>query len=167
MGEPEGERRSPREIMRVTDHHHTVWSDPKSQRLRLRELPGEPAALPDALERFVIHRAVAASRGLALPPGAEEDADLRRVEALLHAAVLRDPRNLTEARSVSDHLYCTCHDFALIATSALREQGIAARLRVGFASYFPTGMWEDHWVCEYQSGGRWAILDAQLGTAMR
>ena len=59
----------------MNDQHHTVWSDPKSQRQRLREIPPEPAALPDALSAFIIHRAVAASHGLAVPPHAQPGGD--------------------------------------------------------------------------------------------
>jgi hypothetical protein len=73
-------------------------------------------------------------------------------------------------RDIGDYLYVTCRDFALLAVSALRERGIPARLRVGYASYFNPRYWEDHWVCEYRLGeanSSWAILDAQLGPLAR
>jgi hypothetical protein len=44
---------------------------------------------------------------------------------------------------------------------------VPARLRVGYASYFIPDRWEDHWICEYRRDGRWAALDAQLGTRAR
>jgi hypothetical protein len=49
------------------DSRHTPWSDPGDLQARLRELPSEPAAIPDALENFVIHHAIARHMGLGRP----------------------------------------------------------------------------------------------------
>jgi hypothetical protein len=149
------------------DYQHTPWSDPGPHRTLLSELPAAPAALADALEEFVIHHAIARSLGLGVPVEAEPDRNLRQASRLLGEAMQRDARPLTEHRALANYLYGTCHDFALLAASALRERGISARLRVGFASYFLAGRWEDHWVCEYRCNGHWAILDAQLGSRTR
>jgi len=151
----------------VLDSQHTPWSDPQAHGLRLRELPADAGALPEALENFVIHHAIARSLGFGVPPAAEPDRDLRFVSRLLVEVVSRDPRPLTEHRVLANYLYGTCHDFALLAASALREHGIPARLRVGAASYFRAGRWEDHWVCEYRVGEDWMVLDAQLGPRAR
>ncbi len=131
------------------------------------ELPADAAALPDILEGFVIHHAIARALGYGVPHAAEKDRNLRLVSRLLGEALQRDPRSLAKHRALPDYLYCTCHDFALLAASALRERGIPARLRVGYASYFVAGRWEDHWVCEYRTGAKWAVLDAQLGSRAR
>lgn len=149
------------------DAQHTWWSDPQDHRARLAALPGGPQALADAIEEFVIHHAIASQLGVGVPAHAEGDRSLRRAALLWGAIVRRDPRPLTEHRALPDYLYVTCRDFALLAVSALRERGVPARLRVGFASYFRPGSWEDHWVCEHQIGGSWTILDAQLGPRAR
>jgi len=151
----------------AVDHQHTPWSDPGPHRTRLSELPASPAALADALEEFVIHHAIARSLGFGVPAEAEPDRNLRQASRLLGEAIQRDARPLTEHRALTAYLYGTCHDFALLAASALRERGIPARLRVGFASYFRADRWEDHWVCEHRCSGYWAILDAQLGSRAR
>lgn len=153
--------------MVAPDSRHTPWSDPQAHGARLHELPADATALPDALEEFVIHHAVARALGYGVPAAAERDLDLRFVSLLLAAAVQRDPRPLTEHRALADYLYGTCHDFALLAASVLREHGIPARLRVGYASYFRAGRWEDHWVCEHRARAEWAVLDAQLGSRAR
>jgi len=46
----------------------------------------------------------------------------------------------------------------------LRAQGTPARARCGFGGYFGTGMFEDHWVCEYwdESARGWLLADAQI-----
>jgi hypothetical protein len=149
------------------DSLHTFWSDPGRWRDRLSELPRDPNAIPDALENFVIHHAVARQIGVGVPDRAELDRNLRTVARIIETMVERDARPLTEHRDISNYLYGTCHDFALLSASTLRENGIAARLRVGYASYFNRGKWEDHWVCEYRIDDRWALLDGQLGPIAR
>jgi len=58
----------------------------------------------------------------------------------------------------------TCRDFALMTCSALRERDVPARVRCGFATYFPSNPFEDHWVCEHwrEDEKRWVLTDAQL-----
>jgi hypothetical protein len=55
----------------------------------------------------------------------------------------------------------------LVATGRLREAGVPARLRVGYAGYFIPGKWEVHCICEYQRAGLWIQLDGQLGPIAR
>jgi hypothetical protein len=61
----------------------------------------------------------------------------------------------------------TCRDFALMTCSALRERGVPARVRCGFATYFPANPFEDHWVCEHWREDRWVLTDAQLDPLQR
>jgi hypothetical protein len=61
----------------------------------------------------------------------------------------------------------TCRDFALMTCSALRERGVPARVRCGFAMYFPSNPFEDHWVCEHWREDRWILTDAQLDPLQR
>ncbi|WP_424630539.1 transglutaminase domain-containing protein [Bradyrhizobium sp. SYSU BS000235] len=149
------------------DSQQTEWSDPAAHHARLGELPSEPAAIADALEEFVIHHAVARQIGFPVPAYAEDDRSLRRSALLLDTLLQRDARPLSIHRDLPDYLYVTCRDFALLAITALRAQGIPARLRAGFASYFAKGHWEDHYICEYRRDGQWAVLDAQLGRRAR
>ncbi len=46
----------------------------------------------------------------------------------------------------------------------LRHQGIAARVRCGFATSLNPGFYEDHYVCEYycEKEKRWILVDSQL-----
>lgn len=55
-----------------------------------------------------------------------------------------------------------CRDFALLTVAALREHKVAARTRVGFASYLNRGFGTDHVVVEYWDGERWVWVDTQL-----
>ena len=151
----------------MPDRRHTYWSNPGAYRDRLGELPAEAAAIADGLEQFLIQHSIARQIGVAVPVHAEGDRSLRRASRLLAEAVRRDGRPLSEHREISNYLFVTCRDFAMLAVSALREQGIPARLRAGFAGYFNPGIWEDHYLCEHCVGGSWALLDAQLGRISR
>jgi hypothetical protein len=115
----------------------------------------------------VLHHAIARHMGIRVPEAAEPDRNLRTVARIIETLAARDDRPLTERRHISHYLYGTCHDFALLSAATLRENGVPARLRVGYAGYFIPGKWEDHWVCEYRSGDRWTLLDGQLGPIAR
>lgn len=149
------------------DARHTLWTAPEAHAPMLRTLPREPEALADAIEGVVVHIAVARAFGQVVPPEAEWDRLLRRTARLLQEALRRDGRALTERRDLPNMLVGNCHEFALLAVSALRENGTPARLRVGYSNYFAPGFWEDHWVCQHWTGSRWATLDAQLGSGTR
>jgi hypothetical protein len=53
-------------------------------------------------------------------------------------------------------------------TAILRHQGVPARARCGFGTYFTPDRCEDHWVCEVwdASQERWVLVDAQLDDLM-
>jgi hypothetical protein len=153
--------------MDMIDATHTRWSTPGSQQNRLLELPSSPIGLADVLSNFLLVYGSARSRGMTVPAFAEDDRNLRTAEKLLGTAAARDARCLTERRPPDNCLFGTCRDFALLSASRLRESGVAARVRVGFASYLRPGCWEDHWVCEHLVQGRWAVLDASRGPCIR
>lgn len=72
------------------------------------------------------------------------------------------------ARPPFERAVGTCRDFALLLTALLREAGLAARVRCGFAAYFEADRYEDHWLCEVRSAGGvggWRRADAQLDPA--
>src|SRR5213076_3085377 len=98
------------------DSLHTPWSDPGDLQARLRELPSHPIAIPDALENFVIHHAIARHMGLGVPEAAEPDRNLRTSRRILGVLVDRDTRPLSIRLDISNYFYGTCHDFALLAT---------------------------------------------------
>lgn len=50
----------------------------------------------------------------------------------------------------------------MFVVGVLREQGIPARTRVGFADYLVRGRRIDHVVVEYQSDGRWIRTDPEM-----
>jgi hypothetical protein len=146
------------------DYYRTQsrWTDPGRWTPLLADIPSDPAALPRALARFLLHPFFAPIRGVEIPAAAFGDRDIRSVEAMLDRVHTRDARPFDVERAPEQRLFCICAGFARIATAVLRQHSVPARCRAGFAAYFNPGFLEDHWVCEYWDGAAWRLLDAQL-----
>jgi hypothetical protein len=140
---------------------HGSLTDPGKFAPEIAALPADLGALCAVIQGIVIHADWATAYGVA--------ADLSRqtlpVAQRLEMAALAGGRDLPPDRRTPG----TCRDFALMTCSALRERGVAARVRCGFASYFEANPFEDHWVCEYwrPDESRWALADAQLDALQR
>ncbi len=59
-----------------------------------------------------------------------------------------------------DIIFAKCREYSLLSVSVMREKGVPARCRCGFASYFSSGFYEDHWIIEYYDE-QWKMADAQ------
>ena len=77
---------------------HGVESDPGDLRSRLDALPKDPAALVDAVGGLILDRAFAAPFGDVLPPGSADDAESRRMSAMLARIVERHGSSLATPR---------------------------------------------------------------------
>lgn len=104
-----------------------------------------------------------------LPAERREDRRCRRLSDMLARIVTADPGPLDRERAERDRFSGSCRDYALLTCAALRQRGLPARLRVGFAGYFTTGFWVDHWLCEAWDSAqrRWRLLDAELDAERR
>ena len=92
------------------------------------------------------------------------DAETRYIDDILRILVARNDAPLDVRREVGDRFVGTCRDFSLLLCSFLRQAGIPARIRSGFADYFGSdGFHCDHVVTEYWDEARgWLFADAQL-----
>jgi hypothetical protein len=131
---------------------------------RFERLPRDPAKLCRVVRGLLLHEHAAPHYGVKLSDARREESHLRPVEELLDTLLARDPRPLGSKRPPAERLVGVCRHFVVLLTAMLRSQGVPARARCGFASYFLPGAWYDHWVCEYWSGRRrrWVRADAQL-----
>jgi hypothetical protein len=88
---------------------------------------------------------------------------------MLDRLLAHDGRPLSAARPVALRLVGVCRHFSVLLVAALRAQGVPARARCGFGSYFERGCFYDHWVCEYWSAAeeRWIRVDAQIDSVQR
>lgn len=140
---------------------HGSLTDPGRFAPEIAALPRDLAALCAFIQGIVIHADWATAYGVTAELSRQTLPVARRMEM----AAAAGGRDLPPERRTPG----TCRDFALMTCSALRERGVPARVRCGFATYFAANPFEDHWVCEYwrESERRWARADAQLDALHR
>jgi hypothetical protein len=74
---------------------------------------------------------------------------------------------VTVARAPKDRVLTICRHYTLLHTALLRDQGVPARVRCGFANYFDRSKWYDHWITERWDGERWVRDDPQVDDLQR
>ncbi len=143
-------------------------TDPGAHAPLFDDLPTDLPALVEVIQGFMVHIFWAEAYGLELPDERKEEVQLRRVEQQLARLRELGDRPLTEARPDERKLVGNCRDFSVMLTAVLRHQGVPARARCGFGTYFLPNHFEDHWVCELWKPGeaRWILVDAQLDALM-
>ncbi len=144
-------------------------TDPGQHAHLFDELPAEIPELVRVVQGLLLHIYWAERYGVTLPDERQQEVQIRRVDQKLARIVELDGRPLTETRSLEHKLVGNCRDFSVMLCAMLRHQGVPARARCGFGTYFLPGQFEDHWVCEHWSAdeGRWVMTDAQLDTFQR
>jgi hypothetical protein len=135
----------------------------------LKDLPDDPGALATVLHGLLIHEHMAGGYGVTLSDSDRRTVHVRPAGDLLAEIVARDPRPLDVARPPAGRLPGNCRHYTVVMAAMLRAQGTPARARCGFGGYFGTGMFEDHWVCEYWHCGqqRWLLIDAQVDSVQQ
>jgi Transglutaminase-like superfamily len=141
---------------------HSRITEPGGQRHLLAGLPADAAALATVIGGVMVHRDQTWRFGFALPEQRRDEANTRYVDAILAQLGTLDERR-PEQRFAG-----TCRDFAVLLCALLREAGVPARARAGFAGYFTdaNGFFDDHWVVEVWHDDRgWYLVDAQVASA--
>jgi len=147
-------------------------TDPKEYVSLFDGLPAEIPALVEVVQGLLVHIFWAERYGLQLSGERKEgEVNLRGVAQKLQRMRELDTAPLTVARPLEKKLVGNCRDFATLLCAMLRHQGIPARARCGFGTYFLDDRYPyvDHWVCEYWKAdeGRWVMVDAQLDALQR
>jgi Transglutaminase-like superfamily len=139
-------------------------TDPKNYAHLFEDLPADVAHLVRIVQGLAVHIFWAERYGLHLTPQRQTEVNLRPVTQKLARMLEMDPRPLNEPRPLEKRLVCNCRDFSTLMVAILRYQGVPARARCGFGTYFMPGHYEDHWGVEYwkASEARWVMVDAQL-----
>jgi len=135
-----------------------------------RDLPRDPGALVQLVQRLIVYDVVAPEfYHVSIPARRQGEIHIRPVEGIVHALLSLEDRPLTVARPVNRRLAGRCHHFVLLLVAMLRAQGMPARARSGFGSYFNPPYFEDHWVCEYwnDAESRWMFADPQFDQIWR
>jgi hypothetical protein len=130
-------------------------------------LPEGPAGAGRVVQGLLIHEFLTGLYGVTLTEDERDRVNLRRVEQVLAAVADVDARPLDQVREPGDRIATNCRGFSVLAVTLLRAQGVDARARCGFGSYFTPGYFEDHWVAEFHDGQRWRLFDAQIDEVQR
>jgi Transglutaminase-like superfamily len=132
-------------------------------------LPSGIGALCEIVQGLIVHEFLTQQYGFELSDERRATVHVRPVEQMLDHIAAEDGRPLAAAREPAARFAGDCRHFTVLTVAMLRAQGTPARARCGFGGYFGSGMFEDHWVCEYwdQEAGRWALADAQLDDTQR
>ena len=130
-------------------------------------LPADAAGIARIVQGLLIHEGWAQAYGVTLAEQDRDRVNLRKVEQVLDAITSRDDRPLTVAREPSERIATNCRGFSVMTVAMFRARGVPARARCGFGAYFNPGWYEDHWVAEYFTDGRWHLLDAQIDDLQR
>ena len=140
--------------------------------------PGEYAYLydnlPDGLHELIaiiqgqmIHRLAVQQFGVTLTRESRGEQSLRTMQQRLARMMELDPSPLTVERDPKEKQVGMCRDFAVFLVSLLRQKGIPARMRVGFADYSgkESKFKGDHWITEYWNAdqARWVLADPDVG----
>lgn len=138
---------------------HGGLTDPGARNL-LSDLPDDVSALAQVIGGVMVHRDGTRRFGFALPDERRDEANTRYVSAILdHLGSLNE-------RRPEERFAGTCRDFAVLLCAMLREAGVPACARAGFAGYFTEGFFDDHWVVDVWDDARgWHLVDAQVASA--
>ena len=136
----------------------------------VRALSRDIGALCTVVQGLLIHRDLAPFLyGVTLSAEQRDTANVRRLSEMFARVLALDVEPLDSPREPARRMPSVCRHFALMLCGMLRAQGVPARARCGFAAYFTSGKFEDHWVCEYWNSeqARWMLVDGQLDNVQR
>lgn len=133
------------------------------------EIADDVEAVALAVQGLLLHEAWAPAYGVTLSNERRAEKELHGAIAMLNRAMSMDPRPLCEPRRPEHRVVGVCRHFATLFVAFLRHKDIPARARCGFAGYFETGKYGDHWVGEYWDHRlqRWVLVDEQLDELQR
>jgi Transglutaminase-like superfamily len=144
-----------------------AFTDPGAYAGLYDDLPKSPAELRDIVSQLIIHTAWAKRYGI--PPDTPMSRETQTASERLKLGENLLPGSLHAIRAPKQRSFGTCRDYSLMLCSMLRHRAVPARVRCGFATYFPSNPFADHWICEFWSEleNRWIQSDAQLDQVQR
>lgn len=143
---------------------HTYYSSPGRHAALVGGLPTGAVAACDAARNLIGHYG---TDFVDLAAARRNEVNSRSLRRILDADQSRHPQPLDVPRDPETRVAGCCRDHALFVVGVLREQGIPARTRIGFADYLVPGLRMDHVIAEYRSAGRWVRTDPEMPAGSR
>jgi hypothetical protein len=142
----------------------SIMTNPGEYAYLYQKLPSDVSELCEVVQGVMLHIFWTQGYGVELAEERKKEVQMRKVEDMLARIIELDDRPINLMRDPSLKVVGNCRDFSLFLCSLLRNKGIPARARCGFATYFTLGEYGDHWICEYWNSNekRWVKVDAQL-----
>ena len=145
----------------------TEITDPGAMAHMYDGLPTDVTGLVKVVQNVFLHIFWAQRYGVTPTEAQQKHPTARLVSRTLEMVREFDPSPLTVSRPHDKRFFGNCRDHSALMASMLRHQGVPARARCGFGTYFMPDHFEDHWICEYWNGQRWVCVDAQLDELQR
>ena len=132
-------------------------------------LPTDPMALGPVVQGLILHEFWAERYGVEIPPARADEVETRTASAMVELILRLDPAPLGVPRPPDRRMIGNCRHFSVLSCALLRRQGVGARARCGFATYFEPDRYIDHWVVEHWEPtlARWRRVDNQLDDVQR
>lgn len=116
----------------------------------LTQCPNEADAIFDCVQNWVIHEQECQWGRYEFAKDRYGEAEIRNAKLMLYTLLERLNDKPYSAQRADAKLICNCRGASLLFTALLRQQGIPARLRVGFVSYHPIAKFNmDHVIVEF------------------
>jgi excinuclease ABC subunit A len=154
---------------RIYYAQHGVMTDPGEYSQLLDGLPTQIPSLTRVIQGLLMHPFNTGLYDVELTQVQRKEVNIRPVREMLGLMQSLDNRPLTEPRPANERIVGNCRDHATLFCAMLRHQGVPARVRVGFATYFGPQMHYDHWITQYwdASQERWILVDPQIDDTQR
>lgn len=151
---------------KILDYYSSpgAMTDPDKYSHLLEKIPVDIREICSLVQNNLLHVFWAERYGRVISEDEKLTLNLRPVARKFEVLHQTNSSPLTTPRSVDHRQIGNCRDFTVMLVSILRHLGVPARARCGFATYFLSNHYEDHWVCEYwnEFENRWVFVDAQL-----
>lgn len=148
---------------------HGCMTEPGANAHLLMDLPQAIPLICEVVQGLIIHYRTGALYKVKLPRKRLEEARTRHIARMLARICELDDRPLSIPRPPRRRLIGCCRDFATLLCAILRSQGVPARVRCGFSTYFDPVFCYDHWIAEYWHADeqRWVGVDAEMDALKR
>ena len=146
---------------------HSNSTDPAPYNKLITDCSAAASDVVRTVPGLVLHQLFVESRNVKPPEGSGDDFEVRAVREIVRRILARDAGSLVVPRAPRRRFIGSCSHYALLACSIMRHHGVPSRLRVGFATYFGSELYVDHWLCEYWDGRVWRLADAELDAETR